>query len=299
MSGNCFVATISLEKAEKLREDLLSQGFSLSQPVHTLFSAQKSGVSCTLYLSGKLTVQGKKKEEFITFYLEPEILESLAYSHPTAQASCDMTPHIGSDESGKGDFFGPLCIASVQADGTMIENLLKIGVQDSKKMSDPAILAMEKKIRAVAPHSIVRISPKRYNEMYEQFQNLNQLLAWAHATAIGELVAQTGCKEVLLDQFASQDLVGRMLKKKGIDVTLTQRPRAEEDPVVAAASILARASFVSGLANLSTQFNVTLPKGASSQVIRIGKNLVAARGKDVLYEVSKVHFKTTGAILET
>src|SRR5580693_626798 len=108
---NTFVATIDLALADKLREDLVGQGFELTKPPYTLFSAQKTGVSCTLYTSGKLTVQGKGKDEFIAFYLEPEILKKLAYTHP--ELGVDMTARIGIDEAGKGDFFGPLCIAGV------------------------------------------------------------------------------------------------------------------------------------------------------------------------------------------
>ena len=109
----CFVATIDVALEEKLRSDLTEQGFVLTHPLHTLFAAQKKGVSCTLYESGKLTVQGKDKDDFIAFYLEPEILQSFAYIHPTA--NIDLTARIGIDQAGKGDFFGPLCIAGVQA----------------------------------------------------------------------------------------------------------------------------------------------------------------------------------------
>jgi ribonuclease HIII len=124
---SCFVAEIDLKLADKLREDLIERGFELSQPAHTLFAAQKKGVSCTLYTSGKLTVQGKEMEEFITFYLEPEILKNVTYSYP--EVGVDFTPRIGIDEAGKGDFFGPLCIAGVQADEAKIKELLALGEQ--------------------------------------------------------------------------------------------------------------------------------------------------------------------------
>ncbi len=118
-----FVATISLDLAEKLKTDLVEQGFEITRPPYTLFSALK-GVSCTLYASGKLTVQGKAMDEFIAFYLEPHILQSLAYSYPQTQVN--LKAHIGIDESGKGDFFGPLCIAGVQADEAKVKELLSL-----------------------------------------------------------------------------------------------------------------------------------------------------------------------------
>lgn len=292
---NTFVATIDLALASKLEEDLKSQGFILNKPPYTLFSAQKKGVSCTLYSSGKLTVQGKEKEAFITYYLEPEILKTLAYSYP--ELGVDMTAHIGVDEAGKGDFFGPLCIGAVQADEKGIKSLLSLGVKDSKKMSDQTMFMLAPKIRAAVPSTIVKISPPKYNEMYQSFQNLNRLLAWGHATAIGELVQKTGCQKALIDQFTTESLVESALAKKGVSVDLQQRPRAEEDPVVAAASILARVAFVGALETLSLQVGMTLPKGASSLVVKAGRKLVEGQGRSILEQVAKLHFKTTQEIL--
>lgn len=195
----CFVAKIDLSLADKLQGDLIAQGFEITKPPYTLFSALKKGISCTLYTSGKITVQGKDREEFITFYLEPEILKDLKFSYP--EAHVDMTARIGIDEAGKGDFFGPLCIAGVQASESEIKKLLSIGVRDSKTMSDTTILKMHVKIKEIAHHSIIRIFPEKYNELYENFRNLNQLLAWGHAKAISELVKKTECTEVIIDKF--------------------------------------------------------------------------------------------------
>lgn len=293
---SCFVAKVDLELSDKLRNDLIDQGFTLSNPPYTVFSALKKGVSCTLYTSGKLTVQGKDMNDFIAFYLEPEILQSVAYSYPETQVS--MTGRIGIDESGKGDFFGPLCIAGVQADEEQIKELLKIGVRDSKQINDNTVRKLSGQIKKLCPHAIVFISPKKYNELYASFHNLNKLLGWGHATAIGELVAKTGCTHVIIDQFASEHVVKNALKQKKIEVELTQRHRAEVDPVVAAASILARAAFLEGLENLSKQFQLDLPKGASQQVIKTGKALVKKFGPEVLEQTAKLHFKTKEEVLD-
>lgn len=233
--------------------------------------------------------------DFITFYLEPEILQSVAFSYPETQV--EMTPHVGIDESGKGDFFGPLCVAGVQANEAQIKELMALGVKDSKGLSDAAVKALSGKIKKVCPHVVVFISPKKYNELYAKFKNLNHLLGWGHATAITELVEKTNCTHVIIDQFASEHVVINALKKKQIKVDLTQRHRAEADPVVAAASILARTAFLDGLAKLSDQYGETLPKGASPKVVQIGKKLVAKYGPDVLESVAKLHFKTKNEIL--
>jgi ribonuclease HIII len=293
---SCFVATISLDLADKLRADLTEQGFEITTPVYTVFSALKKGVCCTLYNSGKLTVQGKGMDDFITFYLEPEILKSLTFSYPEMQVS--MKARIGIDESGKGDFFGPLCIAGVQADEAQIKQLLSLGVRDSKKIADTSIRTLSPKIKEICPHAIVFISPKKYNGLYNSFHNLNSLLGWGHATAIAELVAKTGCIHVIIDQFASEHVVQNALKQKRLLVELSQRHRAEADPVVAAASILARAAFLEGLKQLGEQFGLEIPKGASAQVVKIGKQLVRKFGPQILEQVAKLHFKTKEEILD-
>lgn len=291
----CFVTTIDTQLAPKLQQELRDQGFSITHPPYTLFSAQKTGVSCTLYTSGKLTVQGKDKAEFIQFYLEPEILHSLAFSHP--QTMVDGTPRIGVDEAGKGDFFGPLCVAGVFANEERVQELLRIGVRDSKTLEDRTILKLSLEIKKICPHAIVQISPKRYNEIYPQFQNLNRLLAWGHATVIETLVQKTQCTHAVIDQFADEKVVLSALKKKQLELRLDQRHQGESDPVVAAASILARAAFVQGIEQLGISIGMALPKGASSLVIRAGKELVAKHGREILKQVSKEHFKTTQQII--
>lgn len=293
---NCFVVELSTEQRHLLRSRLEEQGFTFSQPTHTLFQAKKEHLVCTLYGSGKLTVQGKGMKEFIEYFLEPEILNSFTYGYE--EVKHDLSARIGVDESGKGDFFGPLCIAGVFADEKTIPELAKMGVRDSKKVQDASCLKIAGKIRALTPHSIVRINPLKYNELYEKFGNLNLLLGWGHATVIENLVEQTGCEKIIIDQFAAERVVIDALKRKKRSVSLTQRTKAEQDIVVAAASILARAAFLEGLEKLSQQIGLTLPKGASSQTISVGKQLVEKYDASILNTVGKVHFKTYTAILD-
>jgi len=289
-----FTTTIDLKLAPKLQEDLKNQGFELSTPPFTLFSGKKKGVVCTLYESGKLVVQGKEMDPFLEFYLEPEILQSFPFSHP--EAHLNLTPHIGMDEAGKGDFFGPLCIAAVYADGDGIKKMHRLGVRDSKRISDPQILKMAKEIRATFPYTVIRLFPRKYNELHGKFKNLNRLLSWAHASAVADLSEKTGCKEALLDQFAEKHLMENALKQKKVDIHLEQKVRGEEDLVVAAASILARAAFLEGMADLSEEHGIPLPKGANSQVIEAAQKLIAKFGREVLEKVAKTHFKTMGEI---
>ena len=209
----------------------------------------------------------------------------------------DEIGRIGIDESGKGDFFGPLCVAGVYAEGSAVTQLKKLGVKDSKSLSDATIIKIGNRICAEYLHHVVKINPAKYNELYAQFKNLNHLLAWGHATTIEQLVARTKCENVIIDQFADERVVIRALQRKKMSIQLTQRHRAEEDLVVAAASILARQEFLNGIALLSERYKIQLPKGASSQVIQAGKKLVREYGGEVLEQVGKLHFKTLDAIL--
>lgn len=295
-----FVTTINASLASKLMQDLQEQGFTLSTPPHTFFAAKKKGVSCTLYTSGKLMVQGKEMRPFIEFYLEPSILKNFSYTYQAVDtdiSGLDRTPRIGIDESGKGDFFGPLCIAGVFAGDDAVIKLKQIGVRDSKTLTPLMISKIAEKIRNTCSYQIIKINPLKYNELITQFGNLNKLLAWGHATAIEQLSEKTGCTRIIIDQFANEHVVLTALKRKKLKLDITQRHRGEEDPVVAAASILARHAFVEGLAQLEKQYGVKLPKGASQQTIVAGKRFVEAHGKDNLKQVGKLHFKTLDAII--
>lgn len=290
-----FVFQLADTLVNKLKAKLEEQDFEFTKPPHTQFAAKKSGLSCTLYVSGKLVIQGKESAQFIEFILEPEILGTFSVSHPLADI--DLSPRIGIDESGKGDFFGPLCVAGVYAEGQDFEVLTDLGVKDSKQLSDNTIKKIAEKIRAKLRHHIVLINPPKYNEIYASFKNLNSLLAWGHATTIENLCEKTGCRKVTIDQFADERVVINALKRKNLTIELTQRHRAEEDLVVAAASILAREAFLNGLKKLSEGVGFILPKGASAQTIEIGCKIIKKWGKERLLQLCKQHFKTLQIVL--
>jgi ribonuclease HIII len=299
-SLSTFVAQIDPSLSKQLLQDLKQQGFEFTYPPYTHFAAKKKGVNCILYHSGKLVVQGKERGEFIEFYLEPQILKTFTYTHKELceeGAELDLSGRIGIDESGKGDFFGPLCIAGVYAEGEAIVRLKQFGVRDSKTLNAQAIAAIAAKIRNECVYHIVKINPLKYNELIVQFGNLNKLLAWGHATTIENLSQKTGCKKIIIDQFADERVVLTALKRKNLELDLTQRHKGEEDIVVAAASILARNAFVEGLGQMEKQFSMKLPKGASPQTIAAGKKFVRTFGRENLGQIGKLHFKTLDAIL--
>lgn len=203
---------------------------------------------------------------------------------------------IGVDESGKGDYFGPLVIAGVYADREMKMKLMALGVADSKTLSDPQIQKMAQRIKEICPYEIISIGNTKYNELYEKIKNLNRLLAWGHARIIENLVKQTGCELALSDQFGDESLIKRALMEKGSEIYLEQKPKAEQNVVVAAASILARDMFVTKMLEMEEKYGQKFPKGASSQVVKAAKAYVTTYGKQRLNEVSKLHFKTTQTV---
>ncbi len=215
----------------------------------------------------------------------------------TTQPSA-RTERIGIDESGKGDYFGPLVIAAVFVDATTQGELKLMGVRDSKKLSDGRVLEMAPDIKTICPHSVIAIGPQKYNDLYAKIKNLNRLLAWGHARALENLLERgVTCERAISDQFGDERLILNALQEKGRTIVLEQRTKAESDLAVAAASVLARAEFLLRLKRLSGEVGTTLPKGASPAVELAAKMIIKKHGQDRLNSVAKLHFKTTKAVL--
>jgi ribonuclease HIII len=204
---------------------------------------------------------------------------------------------IGTDESGKGDYFGPLVVAAVWANSMIEDKLLGWGVRDSKKLTDKRVVDLAAQIMVEIPHAVVIIGPEKYNELYAKIRNLNRLLAWAHARAIENLLEDVACDMVIADKFGDEKYIKDALLQKGREVTLIQQVRAESDAAVAAASVVARANFLERLAVLSRAVGVELRKGASDLVDQAGVQVLRAGGEDKLRGVAKWHFKNTQKIL--
>ncbi|MFH1073544.1 MAG: ribonuclease HIII [Candidatus Firestonebacteria bacterium] len=204
-----------------------------------------------------------------------------------------VVPAIGVDESGKGDYFGPLVIAGVYAGEDIFEKLKSLNIRDSKLISDGRVRALALEIKKYAEYSVVVIGPKKYNELYAKFKNLNKLLAWGHARVIENLLEKTPAKKVISDKFGDDKFIRAALMEKGKKVELVFETKAERHFCVAAASILARAEFLSQLKKLSDSLGFELPKGASKEAEEGVIRLRDLKGCDIFKEVAKLHFKTT------
>jgi len=293
---------LTAAQARVLRRCLEEGGFEMVDKPHALYAGSKPGLSVTVYAKGpKVLVQGKGTEDFIRFTLEPEVLGEARLGYEEVLQPEMFAPHFGIDESGKGDFFGPLVIAGVYVDGGIARRLIEAGAVDSKRIgSDQRIRTLAAAIRAVPGIAleVVSIGPERYNELYASFGNLNRLLAWGHARVIEGLSAKRpDCPRALSDQFARPEVLERALKAKGLQIRLEQRTKAESDVAVAAASILARERFIDWLKKTSEAGGVCLPAGASLAVIDAGREVVARHGREALGRVAKLHFRTRRQVL--
>jgi ribonuclease HIII len=239
-------------------------------------------------------------EEFVQFELEPKILGEAKLGYEEVHLPEMFEPHFGVDESGKGDFFGPLVISGVYVDGAIARKLLDAGVQDSKRIgSDARICALGQIIRKTTGGltETVLIGPQRYNELYEKFGNLNKLLGWGHARVIENLLEKKpDCPRSLSDQFADARVVEQSLLRHGRKIDIEQRTKAESDIAVAAASILARDAFINWLERRGKELGLRLDRGVSPNVKAIARKLVEKNGAQVLREVAKVHFRTAHEI---
>lgn len=296
-----YTAPLTAAQAEKLRTLLTADGYRFEAKPYTLFYATADKLNVAVYEKGpKVVLQGKGTQDFVTFRLEPEVLGEAKLGYEEVHQPEMFEPHFGVDESGKGDFFGPLVIAGCYTDKDIAKTLLAAGIQDSKRIgSDQRIRELAELIRQTpgAIHSVVAIGPEKYNELYRTFGNLNKLLAWGHARVIENLLeARPDCPRALSDQFANPALIKRALLEKGRAIQLDQRTKAESDLAVAAASILARERFIDWLQKKGRELHTPLPRGASAQVKEAARALVAAQGAQILMRVAKTHFKTASEI---
>jgi ribonuclease HIII len=293
---------------ESLRQALGNEGFTIRSTDGAKWIAEAGDlkVVCPSSPQGEVRVIATALEAFKQKYaqylkLQPDTVGSKVSAPPVAakpKPQVAVQARIGLDESGKGDYFGPLIVGAVYVDEKTEATLLAMGVRDSKKISDRRISELAEAIKGLCPHSVVHIGPKRYNELYDKIGNLNKLLAWGHARALENVLKVQTCSLAVADQFGDEAFLRNALLQEGRKITLEQRTKGEQDTAVAAASILARAEFVNQLERLTRQFRVPLLKGSSNpEIIAIAQRIAHEGGQPALAQVAKLHFKTTSAVM--
>ncbi len=285
---------VPARERDTLRHALAAAGWrDAAAPAYALWAARGPGANAVCYTSGKVVFQGKGAADAAAEFLGAD-------RAPTSRLERITVPAAGSDESGKGDVFGPLVVGAALVRPGQEELLETLGVRDSKAMSDAEVLEAATGLAAGFPSAVVSISPSRYNEMHPAMgANLNRLLAWAHAAALEELLSRPDAADagrVVVDEFAAGDLLRRTFKPKAAALPLDQRPRAESHPAVAVASVLARAGFLRALRRLGEEIGVPLAKGAGPPADGALRRVVAKAGADALPRVAKMHFRNVGRL---
>jgi len=284
-----IVLQVPPSRRADLRASFAAGPFDFRPVPHALFSAKGDGAVATLYTSGKLVVQAAEPEAFVARWLA---LESGPVAKPPAvERAADPAVDeavIGSDEVGKGDYFGPLVVCAVRLEPGQSDEIRRAGVRDSKTLTDAECIRLGGALRTRYAVAVERLDPVDYNQVYVTGK-LNELLADLHAKALTRL-ATPGVR-VVVDKFANEKLLEKRLKSLGI--RLEQRTRAESEPAVAAASVIARGEFLVALKELSDEAAVDLHKGAGPPVDASARRYVALHGFDALTKVAKLHFKNT------
>lgn len=296
-----YTCKLTEEQAAALKSCLDARHFAPRTVPYARFAGEKDKTNVVFYESGKLVLQGKGTQEFVEFVLEPEVLQQAKLGYEAVLNPELLLPRIGVDESGKGDFFGPMCVAGVYVNESVLAAWKDAGVRDSKNISSDKKISDLAKLIKDTPGCVMTVVPignEAYNRLYAKMRSVNNVLAWGHARVIENLMGQRHRMNpppvrAISDQFAaSKRVVETALMSMGRELELVQRHKAEEDLAVAAASILARDEFVKRLAALGKPFDLELPKGAGTNVDVVAKEFVEKHGADVLTKIAKMHFRT-------
>ena len=311
--------TFTYELTESQQEILLglmvNGNYRKREVPYSLWSIEGDHFNATLYSKEKhgrrkLCVQGSKAEDFVLFVLEPNVLMSATLGYETLLNPELVSAHAGSDESGKGDYFGPLVVCCAYTDEALSAEMQKLGVKDCKQMSDKSVLATGAKLRSLlgpTGYAVVKLGPAAYNRLYAKMRNINRMLAWAHGTAIEELLEKRpGCDRVVVDQFApTEATIRRALKPLGKKAKVEQRHKAESDIAVAAASVIARELFLRDIIKMGEEVfgppaegRANVPAGSSDPRVRaLAEEMVSKNGPTWLMNHCKAHFQTTDKVL--
>jgi ribonuclease HIII len=285
-----------LEKSRfgEFRKHLAKLDFKFEERPYQVFLARYDKFTVNLFESGKVTFGGTNRE------LQQEVewfLGKLGGKPPAVQKGVGFEgrTRIGTDEVGKGDFFGPLVVAGALVDKEAEIELGKLGVKDSKEIKgDKKMLEIAGGIKEVLGQDrceIVVINPPKYNELHAKMENLNVLLGWAHARVIENLLRRDrDCGLAISDQFGDPDFIASSLMERGRAIELVQIHKGGRDLAVASASVLARGRFISAMDKMSGDFDFEFPRGSSAKVVEAAKEFIDAKGVAALGQVAKLHF---------
>ena len=310
-----YTFELSNDQQELLLGLMMTGNFRRREVPYALYSIEGEKFNATLYAKEKhgrrkLCVQGSGARDFVEFQLEPTGIVPIGLGYEAVLHPELFSAHAGSDESGKGDYFGPLVVCCAYTDERLSAEMQKLGVKDCKQMTDATVLTVGAALRRLlgsSGYAVVKLGPSAYNRLYAKMRNINRMLAWAHGTAIEELLEKRpGCTRVVVDQFApTEATIRRALKPRGKAATVEQRHKAESDIAVAAASVIARELFIRACLDMGKECfgenadeQDKIPLGSSDPRVReLAGKMVEKNGPVWLMNHCKAHFQTTDKVL--
>lgn len=294
MSQNTVSLKLTKEESDRLKGILSKEDWvedNTNNEYVSLRMRSKKNSVCNLYTSMKVVFQGN--DDFTS------LVNSIK-----GNENIDIQAHLGVDEVGKGDYFGPLVVVSCFVDADFVKKYSILGIGDSKRFSDSSIRNMYKQLKAYPYYYASIIKPDEYNKLNKELKNVAILLAKQHSKVIemglGDLKKKgIECKRVVIDQFSSKkSRVVDELGPLGKSIEFIQFHKGESDVAVATASVIARGIFLEQIDEMSDKYYFKFPKGASN-VISSAKEFVKKHGTKELEKVAKTSFKTTKKVLQT
>ncbi|WP_164668427.1 ribonuclease HIII [Virgibacillus doumboii] len=277
-------------------------------PQGAVFRAKTANAVITAYKSGKVMFQGSTPEMEAKNWINESTKESVKPTKPKKKTTTAFSPpdslftssHIGSDEAGTGDYFGPITVAAVFVKKDQMELLKELGVRDSKNLSDTSIRKIAKDILHLdLPYSLMVLRNEKYNSLQKRGWSQGKMKAMLHHHAINNLRQNIESQQVdgiLIDQFCDPEIYKKHIGSEQqtlADKTYFMTKAESYSIAVAAGSIIARASFLKEMDKLSEKTGFTLPKGASAKVDQTVARFIKAKGKDMLNKCAKTHFANT------
>ncbi|WP_066194576.1 MULTISPECIES: ribonuclease HIII [Gracilibacillus] len=275
-------------------------------PPNSLFLAKKNMTTITAYKSGKVMFQGDQAETeakqwnelaFRTKASSAKTVNQHDYAPPTA---IFQQAHIGTDEAGTGDYFGPVTVSAAYVPQDQIKALQTMGITDSKTITDQNIARLTKEIvQLKIPYTLLTLPNRKYNQLQKKGWNQGKIKAMLHQHAIDKLLAKIGAKDsrgIVIDQFCQPAAFLKHIQQEGLKLaekTYFMTKAESYSTSVAVASILARARFVREMDRLSEQYGITIPKGASNRVDETAAYLIKQNGIEALDDIAKMHFANT------
>ena len=305
------------KKTQDMMKEFYEEMKREKTPQYAEFQAQDGDTVVTLYTSGKAVFQGNDADIASEYWVETEkinsgtaiVTNSDDKSKKTLKAEekkevsiYHNVNSVGSDEVGTGDYFGPIVVTSCYVTKEDVSFLDELGVMDSKKITDEKIMKIAPQIAKKIKYKSIILNNPDYNKFHSKDYNMNKIKAILHNKVLYQMINEEHPKYdyIIVDEFAKENRYYEYIKDStNIQRNITFMTKAEDKCLsVACASIISRYLFIQEFDKLCDMIHIPLPKGAGSEVDKIGMEIVEKYGEEKLFEVAKLNFMNTSRILK-